>query len=467
MTAKTLFDKIWGDHVVEILNDDQYLIYIDRHILHEVSSPQAFSGLDIHGRIVRKNNLTFATSDHIVSTDRKRTSTDQHAEALISALQSNTKKHNITHFDINNVNQGIVHVIAPELAIALPGTTIVCGDSHTCTLGGVGSLAWGIGTSEVEHVLATQTLRMTKPKTFKIKIEGTPLPYVYAKDIILYIIGKLGSKAGQGYAIEYTGSYVKQLAIEQRLTLCNLSIELGARIGLIAPDEKTIDYIKGKLYAPNSDSWDEAAHYWKTLYSDDHAIFSKTAEFDISHVKPQISWGTSPEQVINIDEKIPDPEDYIDLNKKVSLKHSLAYMGLASNQSLIGEKVDVVFIGSCTNGRLSDLKEAAKLIKGKYIAKNIRALVVPGSMQVKKEAEKEGLDKIFIDAGFEWRMPGCSMCVSINNDKVKPGERCVSTSNRNFEGRQGPGSRTHLASPAVAAASAIKGYICHPEDIQS
>jgi 3-isopropylmalate/(R)-2-methylmalate dehydratase large subunit len=451
----TLFDKIWQQHVVESLTEGVDLIHVDRHLLHEVSSPQAFDGLVQKSRAVFSPKLSVGVTDHIVSTQIDGTYSID-AKEMIETLRTNTKKNNIRHFDVGSQEQGIVHVTAPEQGLITPGMTVVCGDSHTCTLGALGAIAFGIGTTEVEHVLATQTIRQKKPKNFRIQLNGKLAEYVTAKDVILYIIRQIGVSAATGDAIEFCGEFVKQLSMEGRFTLCNLSIEAGAKVGLIAPDEITFDYLKYKLKYLTEEELATAIQQWKTLHSDSDALFEKEIEFDVSQIQPHVSWGTSVSESISFNECLPE---------RIGHEKAFTYMDLEPKTRLQDIKIDYVFIGSCTNSRLPDLIAAAKIVKGKRLAPWVRALVVPGSEKIKQQAEAMGLSEIFIRAGFEWRNAGCSMCVSLNDDRVPPGKRCVSTSNRNFEGRQGPGSRTHLASPVIAAASAIKGYIAQPQEL--
>ena len=461
----TLVEKIWNEHiVVEPDNEGKpYLIYIDLHLVHEVTSPQAFEGLRLAKRKVRRPDLTFAVVDHNVPTDDPRDKIDDPISARqIEALRKNTAEFGIKFFDIFSEFQGIVHVIAPQLGLTQPGMTIVCGDSHTSTHGAFGALAFGIGTSEVEHVLATQCLWLHKPKTMRIKIEGQRGKAITSKDVILYIIGQIGTGGGTGYAIEYSGKVVEEMSVEERMTICNMTIEAGARSGIIKPDEKTFEYLEGRMFAPKN--FYEAVEYWKTLKSDENAKFDKEISFDISSIEPQVTWGTKPSQVVPISSYVPDPDEFSDPSERAHAKRALEYMGLKPGMKIVEIKIDRVFIGSCTNSRLEDLIMAAEIVKGRKVAPWVRAMVVPGSQIVKYQAERLGLDKIFKDAGFEWRNSGCSMCLGMNPDILSPGERCVSTSNRNFEGRQGRGGRTHLASPLVAAASAIKGYIADPRE---
>ncbi|MBT9550701.1 MAG: 3-isopropylmalate dehydratase large subunit [Hydrogenophaga sp.] len=460
MTACTLFQKLWDQHRIADLPGGETLVHIDRHLLYEITSPQAFDGLQQAGRQVRNPELTFGTTDHLVSTRRNRD--DQTVEggaALIRAFRSSTRVHGIRHFDVQDPQQGIVHVIAPELGIALPGMTLVCGDSHTGTVGAMGSWAWGIGTSSVEQVLATQTLAVRKPKTMRIVVDGRLGAGVTPKDLILYLIGQIGTAGATGYALELAGQAISDMPMEGRFTLCNMGVEAGARTTLIAPDETTFSYLRGREFAPGGEAFDLAVSQWRQLATDKGAVFDRELRFDAGSAAPQITWGTSPEQVMPIDAAVPVPADFTDSERRSAAERALEYMGLEPGASLLGIKVDAVFIGSCTNSRLSDLLAAAEIVRGHKVAGHVRALVVPGSMTVKREAEALGLHRVFLDAGFEWREPGCSMCAAVNDDVVPPGARCVSTSNRNFEGRQGPRTRTHLASPAVAAAAAIAGVI--------
>jgi 3-isopropylmalate/(R)-2-methylmalate dehydratase large subunit len=458
---KTLFDKIWGDHVVGQPNENQYLLYIDRHLVHEVTSPQAFEGLKLNNRKVRRPDLTLGVADHNVPTTARELGInsikDEIAKLQVDTLEKNLTENNIKYIPLKSKNQGIVHIIGPELGFTIPGTTIVCGDSHTSTHGAFGSLAFGIGTSEVEHVLATQTLVQSKPKNMLININGELKKNITAKDIILKVISDIGTAGGTGHIIEFSGSTIKDMTMEERMTLCNMSIEAGAKAGLIAPDKKTFDYLYNLPFAPKEKNWDLALDYWKKLYSDSGAFFDKQYSLNVENLKPFITWGTSPEDGIAINETIPNPEQYNDIEKRQSMKKSLKYMGLEAGDSLKDISIQKVFIGSCTNGRIEDLRAAAHFIKGKKVSDSVQALVVPGSGLVKQQAEEEGIKKIFLEAGFEWRDPGCSMCLGMNPDQLEYGERCASTSNRNFEGRQGRGGRTHLVSPITAAASAIKG----------
>ncbi|QJC37592.1 3-isopropylmalate dehydratase large subunit [Enterobacteriaceae endosymbiont of Donacia bicoloricornis] len=457
--GKTLYEKIYDKHIIYNLRNNINLLYIDRHFIHEVTSPQAFQGLRDKNRKVYRANKTFATMDHNVSTKIKNIEASGYiAKKQMETLIKNCNDFNITLYDIYHPLQGIIHVIGPEQGITLPGMIIVCGDSHTSTHGAFGALSFGIGTSEVEHVLATQTLKQNRAKNMLININGNIPKNITAKDIILFIIRKVGISGGNGYIIEFNGNVIKQLSMESRMTICNMSIEMGAKSGLIAPDNTTLSYLKNKKFTPKKELWEKALKYWKTLYSDHNAKFDKIINIDISQLTPQISWGTNPEQIISIDEPIPLINSYKNENKKKLAIKALKYMDLHEGITLINLKIDKVFIGSCTNSRIEDLRAAAKIVLGKKIASHITALVVPGSNMVKKQAEKEGLDKIFKNAGFEWRYSGCSMCLAMNDDKLQPGERCASTSNRNFEGRQGRNSRTHLVSPVIAAITAIYGY---------
>ncbi|QSB18651.1 3-isopropylmalate dehydratase large subunit [Pseudomonas sp. 15A4] len=463
MAGKTLYDKLWDSHLVKQRDDGSALLYIDRHIIHEVTSPQAFEGLRLARRKPWRIDANVATVDHNVPTtpDRKDgvdAIVDQVSRLQVKTLDDNCDEYGITEFKMNDVRQGIVHVIGPEQGATLPGMTVVCGDSHTSTHGAFGALAHGIGTSEVEHVLATQCLVAKKMKNMQVKVEGK-LPFgVTAKDIVLAIIGKIGTAGGNGHAIEFAGSAIRDLSVEGRMTICNMSIEAGARVGLVATDEKTIAYVKGRPFAPTAEQWDAAVEAWKDLVSDDDAVFDTVVELDAAQIKPQVSWGTSPEMVVAVDQNVPDPAQEADLVKRGSIERALKYMGLKANQAITDIQLDRVFIGSCTNSRIEDLRAAADIAKGRKVASTIKqAIVVPGSGLVKEQAEREGLDKVFIEAGFEWREPGCSMCLAMNPDRLESGEHCASTSNRNFEGRQGAGGRTHLVSPAMAAAAAVNG----------
>jgi len=456
----TLYDKIWNEHLVYQQNDGTSLLYVDRHLIHEVTSPQAFEGLRIAKRKVRKPSLTLAVADHNVpTTDRSKGIDDINSKIQVETLEKNCKEFNIELFGMNDKRQGIVHIIGPEQGFTQPGTIIVCGDSHTATHGAFGSLAFGIGTSEVEHVLATQTLIQKKSKNLKINVNGKLPIGVTSKDVILQIIGKIGTAGGTGYVIEYSGEIIKALSVEQRMTICNMTIEAGARAGLVEPDEKIFSYLKDKPKSPQGEDWTKALNYYEKLKSDSNSKFDKEVSIDGNDISPMVTWGTSPQDVVSIDGNIPDPKKENDKDKRIAMERSLNYMGLTPNMAIKGIKIDVVFIGSCTNGRIEDLREAAKILKDKKIAQHIKAMVVPGSGLVKEQAEQEGLNKIFINSGFEWREPGCSMCLAMNADKLNPKERGASTSNRNFEGRQGRGGRTHLVSPAMAAAAAISGNL--------
>ena len=454
---KTLYDKIWADHCIRENEDNSSLIYIDRHLIHEVTSPQAFDGLEIKKRDIWNKKSILATTDHNVPTiNRDKGISDPISKIQIETLRDNCKKHNIELYDLDNIKQGIVHVIGPELGMTQPGMTLVCGDSHTSTHGALASLAFGIGTSDVEHVLATQCINLNKDKNFKIQVDGKLKPFVTSKDLILYIIGKIGTSGGTGFTIEYTGEAISNLSIESRMTICNMTIEAGAKSGLMAFDEITHSYLKDREFLPNKKHYDDALKYWETLVSDESAVFDRIETFNANDVEPQVTWGTSPEMVTPVDSKIPTPdtssneEEYID---------TLNYMGLKSGIEINSISLDKIFIGSCTNSRIEDLRDAAEVVKGEKVSSNIKqAIVVPGSGLVKAQAEAEGLDKVFIDAGFEWRDPGCSMCLGMNDDFLQPYERCASTSNRNFQGRQGDKGRTHLVSPAMAAVAGIKGH---------
>lgn len=459
--ARTLYDKLWDEHVVHTEPDGTSVLYIDRHLLHEVTSPQAFEGLDIAGRKFWRVSANLAVSDHNVpTTDRALGIADPISRLQVQTLDANCDRHGITQFKMSDRRQGIVHVIGPEQGATLPGMTVVCGDSHTSTHGAFGALAHGIGTSEVEHVMATQTLLARKAKNLRIRVEGTLPKGCSAKDIVLNIIGQIGTAGGTGYTIEFAGSAIRSLSMEGRMTVCNMAIEAGARAGLIGVDETTLAYLKGRPYAPAGVEWDQAVTYWRTLQSDPDAVFDAQVEVDANSIRPQVSWGTSPEMVLGVDERVPDPERERDSAKRGAIERALHYMGLEPNKAITDITLDKVFIGSCTNSRIEDLREAAAVVRrlGGRVARNVKlAMVVPGSGLVKAQAEREGLDVVFKAAGFEWREPGCSMCLAMNADRLEPGERCASTSNRNFEGRQGAGGRTHLVSPAMAAAAAIAG----------
>ena len=464
MKPKTLFDKIWDSHLVEKQDDGTCLIYIDRHLVHEVTSPQAFEGLRNTGRVVRKPSHTFAVADHNVPTsDRSNGIKNKESRIQVETLERNCQEFKVNFFPLMDKRQGIVHIVGPEQGITQPGMTIVCGDSHTATHGAFGALAFGIGTSEVEHVLATQTLIQKPAKNMRISVNGNVSPSITSKDIILKIIGEIGTAGGTGFVIEYSGEAISKLTMEGRMTICNMSIEAGARAGLIAPDEKTFEYIKGRPYAPTAENWTKAIKYWKSLTSETDAMYDKEVKIKASSIEPQVTWGTSPQDVVSINGKTPDPKKISDSKRRGAVQRSLDYMGLTPNQKIKDIEIDRVFIGSCTNGRIEDLREVAKVVKGKKVIVN--SMIVPGSGLVKQQAEQEGIDKILIDAGFDWREPGCSMCLAMNPDQLKPKERCASTSNRNFEGRQGREGRTHLVSPAVAAATALKGRLSLVEDI--
>ena len=463
---QTLYDKIWNEHLVHQQDDGTSLLYVDRHLIHEVTSPQAFEGLRILKRKVRQPNLTLAVADHNVpTTDRSKGIDDIESKIQIETLERNCKEFDIELFGMNDKRQGIVHIIGPEQGFTQPGTIIVCGDSHTATHGAFGSLAFGIGTSEVEHVLATQTLIQKKSKNLRINVNGKLPIGVTSKDVILQIIGKIGTAGGTGYVIEYSGEVIKALSVEQRMTICNMTIEGGARAGLIEPDEKIFSYLKDKPKSPHGEDWKKALNHYEKLQSDSNCKFDKEISIEGNDISPMVTWGTSPQDVVSIEGNIPDPKKENDKDKRIAMERSLNYMGLTPNMAVKDIKIDVVFIGSCTNGRIEDLREAAKILKDKKIAQHIKAMVVPGSGLVKEQAEQEGLDKIFLDSGFEWREPGCSMCLAMNADKLNPKERGASTSNRNFEGRQGREGRTHLVSPVVAAASAIRGTLSLVEDL--
>jgi 3-isopropylmalate/(R)-2-methylmalate dehydratase large subunit len=457
---KTLYDKLFDSHVVSQEDDGTVLLYIDRHLTHEVTSPQAFEGLELAGRPLWRNNSNFSVVDHNVpTTGRHQGVKDPISKIQIDTLDVNAKKYKIAYFDLLDQRQGIVHVVGPEQGLTLPGMTLVCGDSHTSTHGALASLAFGIGTSEVEHVMATQCLITRKAKNMLVQLTGTLSEYVSSKDLALFLIGKIGTAGGTGYAIEFAGEAVEKLSMEARMTLCNMAIEAGARSGMIAFDQVTEAYVRSKPLAPQGEVFEAALKYWSTLKSDADAHFDQCIQIDVSEVEPQVTWGTSPELVVGVNGTVPDPEAISDSNQRVSMEKSLTYMGLSANTKIIDIPVDKVFIGSCTNSRIEDLRIAANLVKGRHKASNVKqVLIVPGSGLVKAQAEKEGLDQIFKDAGFEWREPGCSMCLGMNEDQLSPGERCASTSNRNFEGRQGPGGRTHLVSPAMAACAAIAGH---------
>ncbi|HIC11222.1 MAG TPA: 3-isopropylmalate dehydratase large subunit [Candidatus Pelagibacter sp.] len=458
--SQTIYDKIWNEHLVHVQEDGTSLLFVDRHLIHEVTSPQAFEGLRNTKRRVRQPKLTLAVADHNVpTTDRSKGISDEESKIQVDTLDANCKEFGVQLFGMNDKRQGIVHIIGPEQGFTQPGTIMVCGDSHAATHGAFGALAFGIGTSEVEHVLATQTLVQKKSKNFRINVNGQLSAGVTSKDVILQIIGKIGTAGGTGYVIEYAGNLISSLSVEQRMTICNMTIEGGARAGLIQPDQKIFDYLKNKPMSPKNENWDKALEYWSQLKSDDDVSFDKEISLEAKEIKPMVTWGTSPQDVVTIDGKVPNPDQEVDPDKKNSIERSLKYMGLEPDTFVKDIKIDKVFIGSCTNGRIEDLREAAKILKDRKIASHVDAIVVPGSGLVKEQAEQEGLDKIFKNSGFEWREPGCSMCLAMNADKLKSGERCASTSNRNFEGRQGRGGRTHLVSPAMAAAAAISGNL--------
>jgi 3-isopropylmalate/(R)-2-methylmalate dehydratase large subunit len=459
MAERTLFDKLWDEHVVADLGDNAYLLHIDRHLLHDLGGSRGLLDLKERGLKVHSPHLTFATPDHAISSAAGRAGTSDTGLRLLQALRDETRDAGIRMFDIGQPGQGIVHVIGPELGLSLPGSLLVCGDSHTCTHGGMGALAFGIGSSELSHVLATQTLVQRRPKTMRVRFEGAMRPGVLPKDLILRLIGEIGAAGGTGYAVEYAGDAIRRMPVEGRLTICNLSIELGAKMGFIAPDDVTFAYLAGRPFAPKGGAWDQAVAAWRTLRSDPGARFDREVVIDVGAIAPQITWGTSPEHVIAVDQRIPDPAREADPVRRRAMEAALDYMGLSPGAPIAGTKIDWVFIGSCTNSRLSDLREAAAVAKGRHVADGVKAWVVPGSETVKRDAEAEGLDRVFLEAGFAWREPGCSMCLAANGETVPPGQRSVSTSNRNFVGRQGPRARTHLASPAMAAAAAIAGAI--------
>ena len=469
---QTLYEKIWASHVVERRDDGTCLIYIDRHLVHEVTSPQAFEGLRVAGRRVRRPDLTLAVPDHNLPTTARVDAAgvplpiaDPESAQQLDALRRNTTEFGIDYIDATAVQQGIVHVVGPELGFTLPGSTLVCGDSHTSAHGALGALAFGIGTSEVEHVLATQTLLLSQSKTMEVRVDGTLGFGVSPKDVILAIVGRLGAAGGTGHVIEYTGDVIRAMSIEGRLTVANMSIEAGARAGLVAPDETTFAYLKGRPMAPSGQAWDDAVAYWRTLPSDPGAVYDKTVVLDAADIAPGLTWGTSPEDFVPITGVVPDHESFADPAKRIAAQKSLDYMGLTAGTPMTEVAVQHVFIGSCTNSRIEDLRAAAAVAEGRHVADGVRAMVVPGSGLVKRQAEAEGLDRVFVQAGFEWREPGCSMCLAMNPDKVPAGERCASTSNRNFVGRQGPGARTHLLSPAMAAAAAVTGRLADVRDV--
>jgi 3-isopropylmalate/(R)-2-methylmalate dehydratase large subunit len=465
-SPRTLFDKIWDGHVVDRQDDGTCLLYIDMHLVHEVTSPQAFEGLRLAGRPVRRRDATIAVADHNVpTTGRSRGIENAESRLQVETLERNVREFDVPYFPLDDVRQGIVHIIGPEQGLTQPGMTIVCGDSHTATHGAFGALAFGIGTSEVEHVLATQTLIQQPAKNMRVTVEGTLGAGVTAKDVVLAIIARIGTAGGTGHVVEYAGSAIRGLSMEGRMTLCNMTIEAGARAGLVAPDETTFSYLKGRPYAPKGAAWDQALAYWKTLPSDPGAHYDREARLDAAEIAPHVTWGTSPQDAVPITGRVPDPGEIDDPARRAAVERSLYYMGLAPKTPLAGIPVDRVFIGSCTNSRIEDLRAAAAIAKGRRVAQGVKALVVPGSGLVKRQAEQEGLDRVFLEAGFEWREPGCSMCMSMNDDKASAGERVASTSNRNFEGRQGKGARTHLLSPAMAAAAAITGHLADVREL--
>jgi 3-isopropylmalate/(R)-2-methylmalate dehydratase large subunit len=457
--GRTMLAKIWDQHVIARISDDTDLLHIDRHLLHDLGGSRGLLDLKSRKLPVHNPELTFATPDHAISSAQGRAGTSKTGLELLEGLRVETSASGITMFDIDQPGQGIVHVIGPELGLSLPGCLIVCGDSHTCTHGGLGALAFGIGSSELAHVLATQALIQRRPKTMRVKFEGRMSAGVTAKDLILALIGHVGAAGGTGYAVEYAGSAIREMGIEGRLTICNLSIELGAKMGMIAPDQKTYDYIRGRRYAPKGEMWDRAMASWRQLPSDANAVFDREVTIDVAKIIPQVTWGISPEHVVGVDGHVPNPAEITDPARRTAIETAIDYMGLKAGAPIMGTPVDWVFIGSCTNSRLSDLRAAAAIARGRKVAPGVRAWVLPGSETVKREAMAEGLDKLFMEAGFEWREPGCSMCLAANGEVVAPGQRSVSTSNRNFIGRQGPRARTHLASPAMAAAAAISGAI--------
>ncbi|CAB5068990.1 MAG: 3-isopropylmalate dehydratase large subunit [Actinobacteria bacterium] len=465
-TPRTLAEKVWDRHVVRSSEGEPDLLYIDLHLVHEVTSPQAFDGLRMTGRSLRRPDLTLATEDHNVPTEQiDQPIADPISRKQVDTLRVNAEEFNVLEFPMGSPEQGIVHIIGPEQGFTHPGMTIVCGDSHTSTHGAFGCLAFGIGTSEVEHVLATQTLPQNRPKTLAVNVDGVLNPGVTAKDVILAILGVLGTSGGIGYIAEYRGSAIRSLSMEGRMTVCNMSIEAGAKAGLIAPDETTFEYLKGRTHAPQGDLWDAAVADWRSLSTDSGAVFDKEIFLDAAQIEPFVTWGTNPGQVIALSQNVPGPEDFTDPDLRVAAERALEYMGLTAGVPLKSIPVQTVFIGSCTNGRIEDLRAAAIVVQGRQVAPGVRTLVVPGSHAVKRQAESEGLDQVFINAGFDWREPGCSMCLAMNPDKLVPGNRCASTSNRNFEGRQGRGGRTHLVSPAVAAATAVAGHFATPTDL--
>ncbi|MCQ8279398.1 3-isopropylmalate dehydratase large subunit [Acetobacteraceae bacterium KSS8] len=462
----TLFDKIWAAHVVDRLEDGTAILYIDRHLVHEVTSPQAFEGLRASGRRLRRPDATIAVADHNVPTvDRSMPIEEPQSRLQIETLERNVAEFGVPYFPLRSREQGIVHIIGPEQGISLPGMTIVCGDSHTSTHGALGALAFGIGTSEVEHVMATQTLLQKPAKNMRIRVEGDLAPGVTAKDVMLAIIGTIGTAGGTGHVIEFAGSAIRGLDMAGRMTICNMSIEAGARAGLVAPDDTTFAYVKGRPFAPKGEAFDRAVEYWRSLHSDPDAVFDTEVDLRAEDIAPLVTWGTSPEDVVAITGIVPDPAAAADEARRAQMQRMLDYMGLSAGQKLAEVPVDAVFIGSCTNGRIEDMRAAAAIARGRHVAPGVRAMVVPGSGLVKQQAEQEGLDRVFLEAGFEWREAGCSMCLGMNPDKLTPGQRCASTSNRNFEGRQGPGGRTHLLSPAMAAAAAVTGRLCDVREL--
>src|SRR3954465_5546200 len=464
--GRTLLAKIWDQHVIARIGDDTDLLHVDRHLLHDLGGSRGLLDLKSRNLAVHNPELTFATPDHAISTAQGRAGTTKIGQELLAGLRTVTAAAGIAMFDVDEPGQGIVHVIGPELGLSLPGCLIVCGDSHTCTHGGLGALAFGIGSSELTHVLATQAIIQRRPKTMRVTFEGSPPFGVTAKDLILALIGHIGAAGGAGYAVEYAGSAIRDMPIEGRLTICNLSIELGAKMGLIAPDEKTYDYLRGRPYAPQGAMWDRAVAAWRTLPSDPDAVFDREVVIDVTKIIPQVTWGISPEHVLPVDGRIPDPAQIADPARRAAVETALEYMGLAPGVPIKGTPIDWVFIGSCTNSRITDLRAAGAVARGRKVAPGVHAWVVPGSEIVKRDAVAEGLDRIFVEAGFEWREPGCSMCLAANGERVPPGQRSVSTSNRNFIGRQGPGARTHLASPAMAAAAAIAGAIADVRELE-
>ncbi|MEX2138740.1 MAG: 3-isopropylmalate dehydratase large subunit [Pirellulales bacterium] len=462
---RTMFEKIWDAHVVRAEPGQQTILYIDLHLVHEVTSPQAFEGLRLTGRKVRRPGLTVATPDHNVpTTDRRLPIADPISKQQIDTLRRNCEEFGVRLYDLDSPQQGIVHIIGPELGLTQPGMTIVCGDSHTATHGAFGALAFGIGTSEVEHVLATQTLLQSKPKTFELRVDGRLAPGVTAKDVILYLIGQITTDGGTGYVIEYTGEAIRSLSQEERMTVCNMSIEAGARAGMIAPDEKTFEYVRGREFAPQGQDFDAAVERWRQLPTDEGAKYDRVLVFHAKDIMPQVTWGTNPAQVVPVTSKVPRPADFASDEERKTAARSLEYMGLVGGTPIESLRLDRVFIGSCTNARIEDLRSAAAVVRGYRVADSVQAMVVPGSGQVKRQAEQEGLDRVFREAGFDWREAGCSMCLGMNPDTLKPAERCASTSNRNFEGRQGKGGRTHLVSPAMAAAAAVTGHFVDIRD---